>query len=76
MKAVATILLCIGLGPAFAGAAGFVYGGLTRMAPCHSAPDFLSGAMFGAFAFTYLFGLPLAGIGTVVGTIVTVFRFR
>ena len=76
MKAVATILLCIGLGPVVAGAAGFVYGGLTRMAPCHSAPDFLSGAIFGGFAFTCFFGLPLAAVGTVVGTIVAVFRFR
>jgi hypothetical protein len=49
---------------------GFVLGGVGRAAPCHSAPDFFSGALFGAFASAYYFGLPALGVGAVVGAIV------
>ncbi len=49
---------------------GFVLGGLGRAAPCHSAPDFMSGAIFGVFAITYVLFVPACIAGAVVGGIV------
>jgi hypothetical protein len=49
---------------------GFVLGGLGRAAPCHSAPDFMSGAIFGMFAFAYILFVPASIGGAVVGGII------
>jgi hypothetical protein len=49
---------------------GFVLGGLGRAAPCHSAPDFMSGAIFGMLAFTYFLFVPACIGGAVVGGII------
>ncbi len=51
--------------------AGFVLGGLGRAAPCHSAPDFISGAIFGMFAFTYVLLVPVCTAGAAIGAILT-----
>jgi hypothetical protein len=58
------------VGPAAVVVAGFVIGGIVRAAPCHSAPDFLSGAIFGAFGGAYILGLPAAGVGAASGGVV------
>jgi hypothetical protein len=57
-------------GPIAVAAAGFLAGGLLRMAPCHEASGFLSSAAIGAFGYVYLFGLPSMGAGSYVGAIV------
>ena len=49
--------------------AGFVVGGYTRMAPCHSAPDFISGALFGTLAVAWQFGIPAIVAGFILGAI-------
>jgi hypothetical protein len=49
---------------------GFVLGGLGRAAPCHSAPDFMSGAIFGMFAFTYILFVPACVGGAIIGGII------
>lgn len=55
---------------------GFVLGGIARAAPCHSAPDFVSGGLFGMMAFTYFLFLPACGVGAVAGGIVAARRAR
>jgi len=48
---------------------GFIWGGITRAAPWHSAPDFFSGGIFGAFAIYYVFGLPVVSGAAVIGAV-------
>jgi hypothetical protein len=50
--------------------AGAVIGGVGRAAPCGYAPDFASGAIFGAFAFGVLLGAPASVIGALAGGII------
>ncbi len=63
-------LIGLAVGPVVLAVSAFIIGGLGRAAPCHSAPDFLSGAIFAVFAFGFLYGLPALGIGAVIGAIV------
>jgi hypothetical protein len=48
MKYVVGMVTGTVLGPLFMVLAAGILGGYARVAPCHSAPDFISGAMFGA----------------------------
>jgi hypothetical protein len=50
--------------------AGAVIGGVGRAAPCGYAPDFASGAIFGAFAFAALLGAPASVIGALAGGVI------
>ena len=52
---------------------GFVWGGPNRVAPCHSAPDFLTGGMFGLLFSLDEYGIPAGLIGALSG-VVTVLR--
>jgi hypothetical protein len=62
------------VGPVAVAVAGFLWGGVSRVAPCQTAPDFMSGGVFGALVFTYQFGL-LAGVaGAVVGMLIGDYR--
>lgn len=75
MNLIANALLGLTTGMFALATAAFVWGGINRAAPCHSAPDFMSGGIFALFALGYEFGLPAAvvcsllgvGIGAVVG---------
>jgi hypothetical protein len=55
--------------------AGFIWGGIHRVAPCHSAPDFSSGGVFGSLIFVNEYGLPVciagAALGAVVGAVLS-----
>ncbi|MCE9555785.1 MAG: hypothetical protein K8T91_20755 [Planctomycetes bacterium] len=51
---------------------GFVLGGIFRAAPCHKAPDFMSGAIFGMFALTVMGIVPVGAGGAIIGAIVGV----
>jgi hypothetical protein len=57
-------------GPIAVAAAGSIVGGYTGMAPCHRAPDFITGAAFGTLFFCSFLGLPAIGVGFLVGGIV------
>lgn len=50
--------------------AGAVIGGIGRAAPCGRAPDFASGAVFGAFAFGVIFGPPAGLIAALTGGVI------
>lgn len=52
---------------------GFVWGGINKAAPCRSAPDFLTGAFFGSFAFTFIAGPLAAATGLVAGASIGAF---
>jgi hypothetical protein len=41
-----------------------------RAAPCHSAPDFSTGAFFGALIFLYVLGLPTLFVGAILGAMI------
>ncbi len=56
--------------------AGAVIGGIGRAAPCGHAPDFASGAAFGAFAFGVLLGPPVGLIAALAGGVVGWFYGR
>jgi hypothetical protein len=53
--------------PAVAAIAGFVLGGIARAAPCHEAPDFMSGGFFGVMLVADMFGIPICIAGAAVG---------
>ena len=71
-------VLMIGLvsGPALVVIGGALIGGHQRAAPCHEAPNFASGAMFGAYVYTYLFGIPAAVVGSIGGVVVGLWKQR
>jgi hypothetical protein len=56
--------------------AGAVMGGVGRAAACGYAPDFASGAIFGAFAFGVLLGAPASVIGALAGGVIGLFCDR
>jgi hypothetical protein len=59
-------------GPMLVAIAGFIHGGIIRAAPCHEAPDFLSGGVFGVFIYCALLGIPAGVVGIVAGGILGV----
>ncbi|WP_435015826.1 hypothetical protein TA3x_003379 [Tundrisphaera sp. TA3] len=69
MNAASGALVGLFAGPMFLAIIGFVLGGIGRAAPCHSAPDFMSGALFGAFGFVFILGLPAMAVGAIAGGI-------
>jgi hypothetical protein len=52
------------------GLVGFMWGGVTRAAPCGSAPDFLAGGLFAASVLTVMVGVPLAAVTSIIGAII------
>jgi hypothetical protein len=51
------------------GLSGFIWGGLNRVAPCHSAPDFMSGGVFGVIVVFFLYALPVGAASGLLGAI-------
>jgi hypothetical protein len=72
MRVISGLLTGLVVGPIAVVVTGFVVGGLGRMAPCHRAPDFIGGAIFGAAMFAAFLALPALAVGPLVGALVAV----
>src|SRR5262249_16405497 len=68
-KLVAALFVGALLGPVMLALLGAVWGGVERAAPCHQAPDFATGAFFGALVVTVEFWLPASIRGAIMGIV-------
>ncbi len=51
---------------------GFVWGAIARPAPCHSAPDFITGGLFGAMMAWMQYGLLAGAAGAWLGFFIAI----
>ena len=69
-------LLGVPLALASLGLTTGILGGIFRAAPCHSAPDFATGAVFGAIVGYFFLGIPAILVGLIAGGVWGVSRQR
>jgi hypothetical protein len=69
MKLLSGLLLGSLTGVLVVSIVGALFGGYTRMAPCGTATPF-EGAILGIMYFEYMFGLPVAIAGGLLGTVI------